>query len=543
MRHSLPCRMLSKRPMKLGTTVMLMVSAVLFSVLLVVHLIYFSQISDMTRDALTDKALAVARSLAHSPEIRNGLQKSPTESGIQTFAEAVRKRNDLLFIVVTDMQGLRHSHPEAQRIGQPFKGDDILLALKGQENVDVNRGFLAQALRVFTPVYDENHRQIGVVAIGMELSRVAEQINNSRWSIIWSILFGMLVGLIGSLVLVKVLKRILFGLEPYEISALFEQRQAMLQSMKEGVIAVNHKGEVTLINDAAQQLLNYHTSQDDAHLSTLSHAWAQVVDLSDVLRDGISRRDEEKTVKDRLLLINTVPIRIDGEIIGAISTFRDKTEVRQLMQRLDGLVNYADALRERSHEFMNKLHVILGLLHLKCYQQLEEYILKTANNYQEEIGSLLGKIKPPEIAGFLISKISRTTDAGHSLIISNESLVPDTASEEQKAVLITVLGNLIENALEASGSQKGGEISVALHYRHGWLHCEVSDDGPGITADRISHIFEKGISTKGSERGVGLALVKQQVEGLGGSITVESEPGVFTQFFVQIPWDRERTSR
>ncbi|HCO8214188.1 sensor histidine kinase [Escherichia fergusonii] len=543
MRHSLPCRMLRKRPMKLGTTVMLMVSAVLFSVLLVVHLIYFSQISDMTRDALTDKALAVARSLAHSPEIRNGLQKSPTESGIQTFAEAVRKRNDLLFIVVTDMQGLRHSHPEAQRIGQPFKGDDILLALKGQENVDVNRGFLAQALRVFTPVYDENHRQIGVVAIGMELSRVAEQINNSRWSIIWSILFGMLVGLIGSLVLVKVLKRILFGLEPYEISALFEQRQAMLQSMKEGVIAVNHKGEVTLINDAAQQLLNYHTSQDDAHLSTLSHAWAQVVDLSDVLRDGISRRDEEKTVKDRLLLINTVPIRIDGEIFGAISTFRDKTEVRQLMQRLDGLVNYADALRERSHEFMNKLHVILGLLHLKCYQQLEEYILKTANNYQEEIGSLLGKIKPPEIAGFLISKISRTTDAGHSLIISNESLVPDTASEEQKAVLITVLGNLIENALEASGSQKGGEISVALHYRHGWLHCEVSDDGPGITADRISHIFEKGISTKGSERGVGLALVKQQVEGLGGSITVESEPGVFTQFFVQIPWDRERTSR
>ena len=543
MRHSLPCRMLCKRPMKLGTTVMLMVSAVLFSVLLVVHLIYFSQISDMTRDALTDKALAVARSLAHSPEIRNGLQKSPTESGIQTFAEAVRKRNDLLFIVVTDMQGLRHSHPEAQRIGQPFKGDDILLALKGQENVDVNRGFLAQALRVFTPVYDENHRQIGVVAIGMELSRVAEQINNSRWSIIWSILFGMLVGLIGSLVLVKVLKRILFGLEPYEISALFEQRQAMLQSMKEGVIAVNHKGEVTLINDAAQQLLNYHTSQDDAHLSTLSHAWAQVVDLSDVLRDGISRRDEEKTVKDRLLLINTVPIRIDGEIIGAISTFRDKTEVRQLMQRLDGLVNYADALRERSHEFMNKLHVILGLLHLKCYQQLEEYILKTANNYQEEIGSLLGKIKPPEIAGFLISKISRTTDAGHSLIISNESLVTDTASEEQKAVLITVLGNLIENALEASGSQKGGEISVALHYRHGWLHCEVSDDGPGITADRISHIFEKGISTKGSERGVGLALVKQQVEGLGGSITVESEPGVFTQFFVQIPWDRERTSR
>lgn len=206
MRHSLPYRMLRKRPMKLSTTVILMVSAVLFSVLLVVHLIYFSQISDMTRDGLANKALAVARTLANSPEIRQGLQKKPQESGIQAIAEAVRKRNDLLFIVVTDMQSLRYSHPEAQRIGQPFKGDDILKALNGKENVAINRGFLAQALRVFTPIYDENHKQIGVVAIGLELSRVTQQINDSRWSIIWSVLFGMLVGLIGTCILVKVLK-------------------------------------------------------------------------------------------------------------------------------------------------------------------------------------------------------------------------------------------------------------------------------------------------------------------------------------------------
>ncbi|HCO6706234.1 TPA: two-component system sensor histidine kinase DcuS [Escherichia coli] len=497
MRHSLPYRILRKRPMKLSTTVILMVSAVLFSVLLVVHLIYFSQISDMTRDGLANKALAVARTLADSPEIRQGLQKKPQESGIQAIAEAVRKRNDLLFIVVTDMQSLRYSHPEAQRIGQPFKGDDILKALNGEENVAINRGFLAQALRVFTPIYDENHKQI----------------------------------------------EILFGLEPYEISTLFEQRQAMLQSIKEGVVAVDDRGEVTLINDAAQELLNYRKSQDDEKLSTLSHSWSQVVDVSEVLRDGTPRRDEEITIKDRLLLINTVPVRSNGVIIGAISTFRDKTEVRKLMQRLDGLVNYADALRERSHEFMNKLHVILGLLHLKSYKQLEDYILKTANNYQEEIGSLLGKIKSPVIAGFLISKINRATDLGHTLILNSESQLPDSGSEDQVTTLITTLGNLIENALEALGPEPGGEISVTLHYRHGWLHCEVNDDGPGIAPDKIDHIFDKGVSTKGSERGVGLALVKQQVENLGGSIAVESEPGIFTQFFVQIPWDGERSNR
>ena len=543
MRHPLQRTAIRKRPMKLGTTVILMVSAVLFSVLLVVHLIYFSQISNTTRDALADKALAVARTLANSPEIREGLKKKPEDSGIQAIAQAVNKRNDFLFIVVTDMKSIRYSHPEAQRIGQPFKGDDILLALQGKENVAINRGFLAKALRVFTPIYDEHHQQIGVVSIGLELSRVTEQINNSRGSIFWSILFGVLVGLLGTWVLVKVLKRILFGLEPYEISNLFEQRQAMLHSIKEGVIAVDDSGEVTLINQAAQELLDYRKSQDDVQLSTLSHAWSQVVDLSQVLRDGTPRRDEEITVKDRLLLINTVPVLSNGKIIGAISTFRDKTEVRKLMQRLDGMVNYADALRERSHEFMNKLHVILGLLHLKSYKQLENYIIKTANNYQEEIGSLLGKIKSPVIAGFLLSKINRTSDLGHSLIISNESQLPENSNEDQVAVLITVLGNLIENALEALGQEPGGEISVSLHYRHGWLHCEVNDDGPGIAPERIDHIFEKGVSSKGTERGVGLALVKQQVENVGGNISVESEPGVFTQFFVQLPWNGERASR
>ncbi|WP_054179095.1 sensor histidine kinase [Trabulsiella odontotermitis] len=542
MKYSLPYRKLRKRPMKLGTTVILMVSAVLFSVLLVVHLIYFFQISHMTSDALANKALAVARTLADSPEIRQGLMKKPQDSGIQAIAEAVRKRNDMLFIVVTDMKTLRYSHPEAQRIGQPFKGDDILLALEGKENVAINRGFLAQALRVFTPIYDDNHRQIGVVAIGQELSRVTGQINDSRGSIIWSVLFGVLVGLLGTWVLVKVLKRILFGLEPYEISTLFEQRQAMLQSIKEGVIAVDDSGEITLINEAAQELLDYRRSPDDAQLSTLSNKWSQVVDLSEVLRDGTAHQNEEINIRDRLLLINTVPVRSNGKIIGAISTFRDKTEVRQLMQRLDGMVNYADSLRERSHEFMNKLHVILGLLHLKSYKQLEDYIIKMANNYQEEIGSLLDKIRSPVIAGFLLSKINRAFDAGHKLVISHDSQLPDSSDENQVTALITVLGNLIENALDALGNQPGGEISVSLHYRNGWLHCEVNDDGPGIEADRINHIFVKGVSTKGADRGVGLALVKQQVEGLSGNISVESEPGVFTQFFVQIPWDEARAS-
>lgn len=531
-----------KRPMKLSTSVILMVSTVLLSMLLVVHLLYFFQISNVTRDGVADKALAVARTLADSPEIKQGLAGKPTDGLIQPIAEAVQKRNDLLFVVVTDMDGIRYSHPNSGLISHRFIGDDITTALMGNENVAINHGFLAQALRVFTPVYNDLHQQIGVVSIGISLSKVREQINHSRWSILWTVLFGALVGSLGTYCLVRMLKRILFGLEPYEISTLFEQRQAMLQSIKEGVIAVDDHAHVTLINQAARQML-HETGVQDANTNNpnaISDALPLILNLRDVLHRGVPRRDEEISFKGRLLLSNTVPVRSNGVIIGAICTFRDKTEVSQLMQRLSGMVNYVDALRERSHEFMNKLHVILGLLHMKSYAQLEDYILKTANNYQAEIGSLLLKIKSPVIAGFLLSKINRASDCGHKLVLSEESLLPDSGNESQIAALITALGNLIENALDAMNKQPDGEISVLLHYQNGWLACEVSDDGPGIEPEYLEAIFEKGFSSKGDDRGVGLFLAKQQIESVGGTITVESEPGVYTQFFVQLPWDGER---
>ncbi|MBA0038031.1 two-component system sensor histidine kinase DcuS [Pantoea sp. BIGb0393] len=524
-----------KQPMKLNTLVTLMLSAVIVLVLLSVHMFYFFQIGAATRAQLEDKAMAVARTLADSPEIQRALTYPPDGTRIQPIAKAVEETNNLLFITVTNMDGIRYSHRNPELIGKHFIGDDLEPALRGHENVSVNKGSLAKALRVFTPVFNAQHQQIGVVAIGISLDAVSVQINESRWSILWTIFIGTLAGAIGTLVLVRVLKRILFGLEPYEISTLFEQRQAILNSLKEGVVAMDEQAQVTLVNQAARALLN-----DSMGTITGDRIYdASVINdhLRDVLQSGRARRDQELNVNGRVLLSNTVPVRNQGRIIGAVCTFRDKTEISQLMQRLTGMVNYVDALRERSHEFMNKLHVILGLLHMKNYTQVESYILKTANNYQTEIGFLLDKIKSPVIAGFLLSKINRASDCGHRLTISDASFLPDSGNEEQMAALITVIGNLIENALDALSEQVEGEIHVMLHYQNGWLTCEVSDDGPGIEADRLATIFEKGFSTKGENRGVGLFLLQQQTEHIGGSVSVESEPGVFTQFLVQLPWD------
>ncbi|EOC9225118.1 sensor histidine kinase [Enterobacter hormaechei] len=524
-----------KRPMKLNTLVTLMVCAIIGSVLLVVFALYSVQITRATRDDVKDTALGIARTLADSPEIKRGLMESPQAGIIQPIAEAVTKRNDLLFTVVTDLRGNRYSHPNEALLGLHFIGDDLTPALEGKENVSVNRGALAEALRVFTPVYDDQHDQIGVVVVGISLNKVEDQIARGRLNAVWTILFSVLMSSVAIWGLVRVLKRILFGLEPYEISALFEQRQAMLQSLREGVMAVDMHGRVTMINHTAREILLLTSGQHSE-----SSSEPLLASLREVSKTGIARQDQEIGCNGRLLLCNMVPVKSQNQVMGAISTFRDKTEISQLMQRIDGMVSYVDALRSHTHEFMNKLHVILGLLHMKRYDKLEEYIIQTAQNYQTDIGAIQRKVKSPVIAGFLLGKINRAKEAGVTLTLAEESQLPDTANEEQVAVLITVLGNLIENALDAMEGQPEGEIGLLLHYQNGWLSGEVSDDGPGIDPERLEAIFTKGYSTKGENRGVGLFLARQQIQNLGGDITVESEPGVFTQFFVQIPWDSER---
>ena len=524
--------------MKLSTLATLMVGCVMGAVLLLAYALWLGQIGTATRDGVKETALAVARTLADSPEVKRGLTQNPDSNIIAPLAEAVKERNDLLFVVVTDMRGVRYSHPDNALIGQSFIGEDLRPALEGKENVSVNHGVLAEALRVFTPVYDEHHRQTGVVVIGISLSKVDEQVSRSRWGVLWSALFSLLVGGLGVYALVHVLKRVLLGLEPAEISSLYQQRQAMLQSLKEGVMAVDAQGRVTVINHAARQILLSSSS-----LMQGEPGQAQLLaNLKDVLASGEAKQDRELGCNGRLLLSNTVPVRSQGRVIGAISTFRDKTEVSQLMQRLDGLVNYVDALRTTSHEFMNKLHVILGLLSMKSYDKLEEYVLQTAHGYQTDIGAIQHRVKSPVVAGFLLGKIQRAKERGFTLNLADESQVPDNPNEKQVTVLVTVLGNLIENALDAMSEQEEGEVSLLLHYQNGWLACEVSDDGPGIPEGNLDAIFAKGFSTKGENRGVGLFLASQQLDELGGTITVESEPGVFTQFFVHLPWDSERKS-
>lgn len=186
------------RSLKLSTAVTLMIGSVIGAVLLLVYALWFMQISNATRDGLKETALAVARTMADMPQVKRGLGEPPQSNIIQPLAQSITRRNDLLYAIVTDMRGIRYSHPDSAIIGKPFIGEDIRPTLAGRENVAINHGVLAPALRVFTPVFNEQHQQIGVVVVGISLSKVDEQIANSRWDVLLTILFSALVCAIGT---------------------------------------------------------------------------------------------------------------------------------------------------------------------------------------------------------------------------------------------------------------------------------------------------------------------------------------------------------
>jgi two-component system sensor histidine kinase DcuS len=291
-----------------------------------------------------------------------------------------------------------------------------------------------------------------------------------------------------------------------------------------------------LINDEAKRLLRQNGELENLLLMESSKHWPALLHLRQVLETGQAGQDEEIDFNGSTLLTNSVPVRVNNQVVGAIVTFRDKTEVSQLVQRLTGISHYAEALRVQAHEFMNKLHVILGMVNLRAYDQLETYIMDTANHYHTEVGSLIRQIKDPVIAGFILGKMNRGREIGVEVSITPTSYLPESAQAEVTHELVTVLGNLLENAMDALDGLESPTIVLTFDHDDSRLRCTVRDNGNGIDPAVLPHIFEHGFSTKGTRRGIGLFLVKQSLEKLGGSIECESNKGVGTRFIVTLPY-------
>lgn len=510
---------MDRQRFKLSTIIIFFVCLVVFVSLIMTDLLISSSVSKNIRDSQEEKAKIVSRTVAKSPIVQAGLQNEEAADEIQEYAMEIQEATDVMFIVVMDMKGIRKSHPNPDLIGESFVGGDEKEVLQGREHISTSKGTLGESLRAFTPIYNNENEQIGAVAVGISLENVQDALEKSHENILLGSLMGILAGVAGAILLAKYIKRILLGLEPSAIAKILVERSTMLQSVHEGIIAVDHDSKITLVNKSALRIFE-NANLPDNPVGMKIYDYMPSSKLDRVLKTGRAELDEELTINGVSILVNRVPLLVNDQVVGAISTFRDKTEVNRLAEQLTGVRTYAESLRAQSHEFMNKLHVILGMVRMGYHDELAGFISKLVDHRNQEAGIITRNIKDPALAGFLMGKLSYAREENVELNIINETVIPEPDTDETTHELITIIGNLIDNAAEALGEYEDRTIHLHLKYLHQQLFIKVTDSGPGIPDDILDKVFEKGFSTKGEGRGYGLYLVKQSIERLGGTIEV-----------------------
>lgn len=483
-----------------------------------------------------NQALGVARQVAFDPLVAQALKLGRDDGRVQAFASRCMAAAKVDFIVVFDMAGIRWSHRDPEKVGQHVVGGDEAAVLAGSEYTSVAEGTLGSSVRAFTPVYDEKGKQVGAVLVGILMTQVDKLQRQIDLIIVMITLLGLTFGIGGALLLASNVKKTLFGLEPEEIAKLLEERSAMLQSVREGIVAVDRGGHISLINDVGRHMLGVPVAEK----MLLGKLVSEVVPnsrLVEVMQSGKLEFDQEQNIFGTSVLTSRVPLVVNGKTVGAIATFRDKTEVKRLAEELTGVRMYVEALRSQAHEFMNRLHVILGLVRLECYDQLAAYINQIAFDHQTEVDFVSRRIKDPVIAGFILSKLSLAREKSIPMQLTENSCLPGPKQTDMSHELVTIIGNLVENAFDALAQAALREVTLHIFYEAEKLTISVSDTGPGISGELAATLFECGVSTKAVNRGIGLSLVKRSVERLSGTVTYTSNTAQGTVFTVTVPYE------
>jgi two-component system CitB family sensor kinase len=480
-----------------------------------------------------ENALDVARTVARMPEVQEAFRSADPSAVLQPLSERVRTATGASFIVIGNREGVRYSHPDPGRIGLPMVGGDNAGALvEGKEYVSIATGSLGRSMRGKVPIMDDHAQIIGVVSVGFLLTDVDRILWRHVVQVLLVLVVGFAIAIPGAMLLAGGIKRAMHGLEPEEIARLLEERTAILQTIREGIIAVDATGRVVVANKTAQELVPG-LRPGVAILDVLPNSR-----LMEVLRTGEPEFDHHMLIGDTAVVANRFPIRIGGKIVGGVASFRDQSELEQLYRELSDRRRYTEELRAQAHEFANTLQAISGMLQLGQVEDAVDFIQDVSQEHRDLVEALPRSVEEPAVAALLLGKRARAEERRCHFIIDPcsrlEGRLPDPA------LLVRVVGNLVDNALEAVESVPLNDrrIRVKLSETQGQICIEVADSGPGVPADLAEVIFQEGFTTKAAGRGIGLALVKRLVDRAGGQISVGQAPEGGALFRVQIPRPR-----
>lgn len=479
------------------------------------------------------RALGVAQTVASTSSLVRALGAGDPHGEVQTMAKKVWRATGVSYVVVTNARGIRYSHPNPALIGKPVYDDPEPAASEpyrtGRPWVGMQTGTLGRTARGKAPIFGPGHRLLGEVSVGIPVAQVRDYLFGEIPSIAAYMLAALVLGTALSLLLTRRLKRQTLGLEPEAIAALFQEREAMLHGIREGVLGLDTHNRVLLANDEARSLL-------DLPPDFLGRPLADVLApgrLNDVITGRHEGADQLVVVGQRVVVANRVPIRAQRRgRLGWVVTFHDRTEPEGLMRELDAVLGLTEALRAQSHEFSNRLHTLVGLVELGRYDEAIAFVTSVSASRNELAGDLLRTLVDPMVVALLLAKTSVALERGVELRVVSDQRFDGGLLEVGD--LLTVLGNLVDNAVDAAALGDGERsVEVELTTFGPDLLVRVSDSGAGVDGTHRDMIFVDGWTTKGSRsgarRGLGLALVRQIVERRGGFIEVgDGAGGVFS---------------
>jgi sensor histidine kinase regulating citrate/malate metabolism len=486
------------------------------------------------------RVLAAAENLAARAALRQALEAPVPQVGREqaaAVAESVQSLSGASSVEVVDRVGTvvadtadpgRIGGPTARvadgGVGDARPGDT---ALRGRASVGDRTGGGRRAVVAHVPVLGEQPgragRLLGAVAVGREYPTPVEYLVAAVPNLVTYLGLAGGLGIGGSLLLARRVKRQTLDLEPREIRGLVEHREAMLTGIKEGVLALDPDDRVTLVNAEAHRMLRLPPDFLGRPLAALDLEPR----LVDVLTDRDGQRDAVVFVGERILTLNRMPVSVRGAAVGSVTTMRDLTELRALRRELGVTRQTTEGLRAQAHEFANRLHTISGLLELGEYEEVLRYVKRLGSATQELSAAVTGAVDDPALAALLIAKASVAAERGIRLQIAPSSrvgLLDDQLSED----LATVVGNLVDNGLDAIGPVGGGEVEVEVVEDPAEVRVEVRDSGPGVAPELVEEVFARGFTTKaagGGRRGFGLALTRTICVRRGGSVSVRNDAG------------------
>ncbi|SFO95993.1 DcuS/MalK family sensor histidine kinase [Salibacterium halotolerans] len=522
--------------LQLQTWITLLVSLVLVTAFCITGLLIGRETAAQARQVQVEETMDIAHAVAHTDVVQQGLQNGNKNGSIQRYTESVQQDTGVAYIVVMNMDHIRRSHPVESRIGQYFVGNDEDRAFQGETYTSTAEGTLGESLRSFVPIRNREGGQIGVVSVGILTDNVQEVIMDRQKMVYIGSGAGLLVGLLGAYLLARRIKKTMHGMEPREIAHLLKEREAMLSSVREGIAAVNTDGEIVIVNEAARDLFTRAGLTEDP-VSRPAASFLPELGLQQVLEHQQAEYDREMVLGGYAFIVNRMPVLAENQIAGAVATFREKTELTSLAEQLTGARYYAETLRAQTHEFMNKLHVISAMIYTESYSELQDYIHHISNSYQQEVGDVSRLVKDPVLAGFLLNKTNAAREEGMEVELYGDEPLPVLRHTERMDALITIIGNLFDNAVEAVQGQNNRWIRITINHIDGIFYFTIRDNGKGMTPAEKESLLRPGFSTKGMERGHGTVLIQKSLQTLNGEMEWFSQKEEGTVVEVTIPYE------